>query len=102
MIRVQVPATTANLGPGFDCLGMALELYNIIELIPASRGLVIEASGEGAAEIPRDERNLVYQAAQHHVAQEDKACRPHGLMSGAGYLPVHTAFTVSCRRSTTA
>jgi homoserine kinase len=35
MIRVQVPATTANLGPGFDCLGMALELYNTVEVIPA-------------------------------------------------------------------
>lgn len=77
MIRVQVPATTANLGPGFDCLGMALELYNIIELIPASRGLVIEASGEGAAEIPRDERNLVYQAAQRVFRQLD--CHPPGL-----------------------
>ncbi|BAF59781.1 MAG: homoserine kinase [Pelotomaculum sp.] len=64
MIRVQVPATSANLGPGFDCLGMALELYNIVEMIPASRGLVIEVSGESAADIPRDERNLVFQAAQ--------------------------------------
>ena len=36
MIRVQVPATTANLGPGFDCLGMALELYNTVEITPAS------------------------------------------------------------------
>lgn len=64
MIRVQVPATTANLGPGFDCLGMALELYNMVEMIPTSRGLTIEITGEGAADVPRDERNLVYQAAQ--------------------------------------
>lgn len=64
MIRVQVPATTANLGPGFDCLGMALELYNVVEMIPISRGLIIEITGEGAADVPRDERNLVYQAAQ--------------------------------------
>lgn len=63
MIRVQVPATTANLGPGFDCLGMALELYNVVELLPANRGLTIEVSGEGAADVPRDERNLAYQAA---------------------------------------
>jgi len=64
MIRVQVPATTANLGPGFDCLGMALELYNMVEMIPTSRGLTIEITGEGVADVPRDERNLVYQAAQ--------------------------------------
>jgi len=63
MIRVQIPATSANLGPGFDCLGMALELYNIIEMVPGSRGLTIEVSGEGASDIPRDESNLVYQAA---------------------------------------
>lgn len=64
MIRVQVPATTANMGPGFDCLGMALELYNTVEMVTASRGLSIEISGEGAADIPRDESNLVYQAAR--------------------------------------
>jgi homoserine kinase len=64
MIRVQVPATTANLGPGFDCLGMALELHNTIEMIPAPRGLAIEVCGDGAAEIPRDEGNLVFQAAR--------------------------------------
>jgi len=69
MIRVQVPTTTANLGPGFDCLGMALELYNVVEMIPTPRGLVIEVSGEGAVEIPRDERNLVLQAARSVFSQ---------------------------------
>jgi len=58
MIRVQVPATTANLGPGFDCLGMALELYNVVEMIQAPRGLSIEVAGEGTAVIPRDGDNL--------------------------------------------
>ncbi|MGI5942332.1 MAG: homoserine kinase [Pelotomaculaceae bacterium] len=69
MIRVQVPATTANLGPGFDCLGMALELYNTVEVIPASQGLIIDITGEGAAELPRDEHNLVYQAVQRVFRQ---------------------------------
>jgi len=69
MIRVQVPATTANLGPGFDCLGMALELYNIVELMPFAHDLAIEVSGEGAAEIDRDERNMVFQAAQRIFRQ---------------------------------
>ncbi|WP_347491447.1 homoserine kinase [Desulfoscipio sp. XC116] len=64
MIRVQVPATTANLGPGFDCLGMALELYNIVEFYKITRGLVVEIEGEGAADLPRNENNLVYQAAK--------------------------------------
>ncbi|MHB8158238.1 MAG: homoserine kinase, partial [Desulfocucumaceae bacterium] len=60
---VQVPATTANLGPGFDCLGMALQLYNIVEMSAASSGLNIEIHGEGSSDIPRDESNLAYQAA---------------------------------------
>lgn len=64
MIRVQVPATTANLGPGFDCLGMAVEFYNVVEITPLARGTVIEVSGEGANEIPRNEHNLVYKASQ--------------------------------------
>ena len=62
MVRVQVPATTANLGPGLDCLGMALKLYNIIELEQKAAGISIEVIGEGAKEIARDERNIVYQA----------------------------------------
>lgn len=73
MIRVQVPATTANLGPGFDCLGMALELYNVVEISPAGRGLTIEVLGEGASEIPRDERNLAYQAALRVFRQANYA-----------------------------
>ncbi len=63
MVRVQVPATTANLGPGFDTLGMALKLYNTIELEETGRGLKIEVEGEGADKIPRDPSNLVYLAA---------------------------------------
>ncbi len=77
MIRVQVPATTANLGPGLDCLGMSLELYNIIEMIPVSHGLTIEISGEGTTDIPRDERNLVVQAAMSVFRQVDYS--PPGL-----------------------
>ncbi len=64
MIRVQVPATTANLGPGFDCLGMALELYNIVEFSKIPRGLIIEVEGEGAGDLACNEGNLVYRAAR--------------------------------------
>lgn len=64
MIRVQVPATTANMGPGFDCLGMALKLYNYVEMKQLNNGLIIEIQGDGAGSIPTDHRNIVYQAAQ--------------------------------------
>jgi homoserine kinase len=56
---------------------MALELYNVVELIPASRGLSIEVSGEGAADLPRDERNLAYQAAR--VVFQQAGYSPAGL-----------------------
>ncbi|MDK2888877.1 MAG: homoserine kinase [Thermoanaerobacter sp.] len=69
MVRVQVPATTANLGPGFDCLGMALKFYNIIEMAQVSSGLSIEVHGEGVQDITRDESNIVYRAAMHLFKQ---------------------------------
>lgn len=61
--KVAVPATTANLGPGFDVVGMALGLYNEVEMEEIGTGLLITIEGEGAEEIPRDSSNLVYQAA---------------------------------------
>ncbi len=48
MIKIRVPATAANLGPGFDCLGLALKLYLYIEIEEITHGLVIEYQGEGA------------------------------------------------------
>lgn len=73
-VTVTVPATTANLGPGFDCLGMALGLYNQVTLTAVSYpSLSIEISGEGAAKIPTDTTNLVAQSAQilfHHIGQQ--------------------------------
>jgi homoserine kinase len=48
MIKIRVPATTANLGPGFDCLGLALKLYLNLEIEEIEKGFVIEYRGEGA------------------------------------------------------
>jgi len=66
MVRVKVPATTANLGPGFDTLGMALSLYNHVEMEETGTlgELIIEVEGEGASSIPCDENNVTYLAAQ--------------------------------------
>jgi homoserine kinase len=60
-VEIKVPATTANLGPGFDCLGMALDLWNTIELELDSDG--IEITGEGADTLSRNENNLIYESA---------------------------------------
>ena len=64
MVRVRVPATTANLGPGFDVMGMALTLYNYIEMELADSGLEIEILGEGRGSISVSTDNIVYRAAQ--------------------------------------
>ena len=63
-MKVLVPATTANLGPGFDCLGMALALYQEIELTEIPHGLEIVIDGEGAAELSHDASNLILRSAQ--------------------------------------
>ncbi len=65
-VTVSVPATTANLGPGFDCLGMALELYNTFRFtVPISDKelLSISVQGVDAHKVATDGRNLVYQSA---------------------------------------
>lgn len=61
-VTVRVPATSANLGPGFDALGLALTLYNTVEARPVPAGLEIAVEGEGRGSIPTDESNLVWQA----------------------------------------
>lgn len=70
-VSVIVPATTANLGPGFDCIGAALTLYNEftftrVDLPPSQRGetakVIINVTGAEAERVQTDESNLLYQA----------------------------------------
>ncbi|MTJ07010.1 homoserine kinase [Anabaena sp. UHCC 0204] len=62
-IAVKVPATTANLGPGFDCIGVALKLYNEFKFTTLDdQGLIIQVSGTEAEKVQTDESNLLYQA----------------------------------------
>jgi homoserine kinase len=58
MIRVRIPATTANLGPGFDCMGLALDLWNTFELYLGGNQIIVESHGEGASILPKDATNL--------------------------------------------
>ncbi|NYE58624.1 homoserine kinase [Carboxydothermus ferrireducens] len=62
MVCVLIPATSANLGPGFDAVGMALSFYNEVSLGPSTKELEIEVFGDGAELISRDKNNLVYVA----------------------------------------
>jgi homoserine kinase len=60
---VKAPATSANLGPGFDCAGAALELWNELHVLPAEEGEpLVELEGVGADELPRDETHLALRA----------------------------------------
>lgn len=61
-VHVRVPATSANLGPGFDAVGLALALYDDAVARIGDNGLVLDVAGEGADEVPRDESHLVARA----------------------------------------
>ena len=76
-MRVSVPATSANLGPGFDCLGLALSLRDKLEAEVTAAGLEVGSRGEGADDVPRDETHLVVRAM--HAAFDAMDARPPGL-----------------------
>ncbi|MCS7187388.1 MAG: homoserine kinase [Armatimonadetes bacterium] len=67
-VTVQVPATTANLGSGFDAIGAALSWHSFVTLEPCE-GLVVEVVGEGESEIARDESNIAVKAIQTLLRQ---------------------------------
>ncbi len=76
-VRVSVPATSANLGPGFDAFGLALSLRDELEAEVLGDGLVIDVAGAGADDVPRDESHLVVRAMR--AAFELMGARPPGL-----------------------
>ena len=62
---VRVPGTSANCGPGFDCLGLAATIYNQLDVtLLRSAKVLVEATGEGAENIPRGKKNLAWQAVR--------------------------------------
>ena len=68
-VTVRVPATTANLGPGFDTLGLALSLYDELTVtVRDAPGATVEVIGVGAGEVPTDESNLVVTAIANTFA----------------------------------
>jgi len=62
-MQVQVPATSANLGPGFDCLGLALTMFDrYIAQVQDEPGVDVDVTGEGADDVTRNDKNLVIKA----------------------------------------
>lgn len=76
-VTVEVPATSANLGPGYDCLGIALQLVDTLVGEIATEGLAIEVHGEGSGDVPLDETHLVVRAMR--AAFEGMGVHPKGL-----------------------
>jgi len=77
-VTIRVPASSANLGPGFDAFGLALTLYDEITVEATGHdGLVVEVEGEGAHEVPRTADHLVVRAMD--AAFDLMAERPTGL-----------------------
>jgi homoserine kinase len=74
-MRVRVPASTANLGSGFDVLGLALQMYLEVEAIPGGSGLEIHNEGVGADDLPTDRTHLTYRMIAEHAGDD----MPRGL-----------------------
>lgn len=74
-ILVKVPATTANLGPGFDALGLALDLWNETEFTATHDGQIsVCVSGEGEGQLPLGEENAIVQAAMEIYHRLGRPC----------------------------
>ncbi|MBW8483923.1 homoserine kinase [Actinomadura parmotrematis] len=71
-VTVRTPATSANLGPGFDSLGLALDLHDEVTVeVAAAPGVAIEVEGEGAEVAGRGERHLIVQVVRRTLAAID-------------------------------
>jgi len=82
-VHVCVPASSANLGPGFDSIGLALGIWDeCTATVTDAPGLVIEVDGQGSGDVPLDERHLVYRSmltAWDHLDPADAVEVPPGL-----------------------
>ncbi|MGH3448761.1 MAG: homoserine kinase, partial [Nocardioidaceae bacterium] len=76
-VRVRAPATSANLGPGYDSFGLSLAMYDEVEAAVVGSGLDVAIEGEGAAELSTDEAHLVVRAMR--AAFEALDADPPGL-----------------------
>lgn len=88
-VTVTVPATSANVGPGFDALGLALELRDeiVVEVVPdAAEPVVVEITGEGEDDLPRDASHLVV-ATMRRVARAAGADLPPVLLRCTNRIP---------------
>ena len=69
-VTVRAPATSANMGPGFDCLGIALDIWNVITVEVGADGFHI--FGQGEDDLPRDRSNMVWQSIARVFQEVDR------------------------------
>lgn len=81
-----VAASSANLGPGFDSLGLALSLYDEIYVETTDSGLRIDVAGEGAGQVPLDSSHLVVRAIQHGLRAAG-VCAPGLVVRSRNAIP---------------
>ena len=75
-VEVRVPATSANLGPGFDTLGLALSVYDELTVSALdSHDIDIAVEGTGAAEIPTDASNLILRTIRYAYGPDARVCQ---------------------------
>ena len=80
-VMARAPATTANLGPGYDCLGMALDIWNrlTVSVLPEGSAPAVSVSGEGAGELATDTSNLTYRAMRFLYDEAGREMPPLAL-----------------------
>ena len=89
MLKIRVPATSANLGPGFDCLGLALNIWNEVTFEPAEK-ISYQVTGEGAEKLNKGSRNLLTKAYAlvHDVCRKEmkpaKICAHNEIIMSSG------------------
>lgn len=86
-VRLRVPASSANLGPGFDAFGIALDWYDdMVAQVSDEAGIFVDVVGEGADAVPRDAKHLVIKSM--HAAFDAMGARPAGLsLVTANHIP---------------
>ena len=87
---IRVPASTANLGPGFDCIGLALKLYLRVQVrvVPDAQDVCrIRLSGEGANELPSNQHNLIFRS-MHFTAKREGLNLPRLELDVDNELPL--------------
>lgn len=87
--HVRVPATAANLGPGFDCIGIALDIWNEVDFsFSGKTGFTINVEGEGQNSLPVDESNLIFRVMKEVASASSKSLPDNISIHCENHIPV--------------